>query len=261
MERLNKFGLLNSLIGIINEEEEDETFVNIAKYLLRNYQNINQLNIYEMADACYVSRASIRRFMQALGYNNFSDFREQAITVPLHYYFSDEKGKDAEYPMCYAEDLYNMAKDINGVVELNIGMIVDWIHEANQIVFLVSDIYRKHCMNFQRKMVLSGKVIRIVSKKFEQNLLLSSLGKTDFLITVSISGFFANQMQELLEGVKCRKMLITGRHEKMYGSVYEHVQFVSQNNIESYWSVYHDYAAEYLLDIIYHEYQKRYITK
>lgn len=57
MRSINKYGFLNALISIINSEEEDNSKVVIAKYLLQNFERIHRLNIYEAADECFVTRA------------------------------------------------------------------------------------------------------------------------------------------------------------------------------------------------------------
>lgn len=48
-QELNRYGVLNSLISILNEGEEDSSDVVIAKYLLQNFNHLQNLNIYDMA--------------------------------------------------------------------------------------------------------------------------------------------------------------------------------------------------------------------
>lgn len=76
-QELNRYGVLNSLISILNEGEEDSSDVVIAKYLLQNFNHLQNLNIYDMAGECFVSRATIRRFAQRLGFDNFKILKNQ----------------------------------------------------------------------------------------------------------------------------------------------------------------------------------------
>ena len=68
---LNILRLLNSLISLINDGEENSSDVVIAKYLLENYNQLQNLNIYDVAEKCYVDRSTIRRLAKKLGFDNF----------------------------------------------------------------------------------------------------------------------------------------------------------------------------------------------
>ena len=62
MDRINKWGLLNSLIEIVNNESSDDPHAILAQYFLKNFDRIGRLNVYDLAEESYTSRASIRRF-------------------------------------------------------------------------------------------------------------------------------------------------------------------------------------------------------
>ena len=76
MDRFNRWGLMNSLIAILNEGN-DSTDVFIAKYFMKNFGRMHDLNVYDVAQECFVDRATIRRFAQKLGYANFKEMKEQ----------------------------------------------------------------------------------------------------------------------------------------------------------------------------------------
>lgn len=59
MDRINKWGLLNSLIEIVNNESSDDPHAILARHFLKNFDRIGQLNIYDLAEECFTSRASI----------------------------------------------------------------------------------------------------------------------------------------------------------------------------------------------------------
>ena len=84
MVEINKYGLLNALLNIINTYEEDSSKVVIAKYLLSNFSNINQINIYDAAEECAVSRASIRRFSQDIGFENFRNLKQEKLEYEFY---------------------------------------------------------------------------------------------------------------------------------------------------------------------------------
>ena len=86
-KELNKYGILNSLISVLNEGAEDTADVNIAKYLLQNFNRLQELNIYDIASECFVSRATIRRFSKKMGFDNFKDLKGQFINFHDTYLF------------------------------------------------------------------------------------------------------------------------------------------------------------------------------
>ena len=45
--KINKYGLLNALINVINNEDESSPKVIIAKYFLENFNNLHKMNIFD----------------------------------------------------------------------------------------------------------------------------------------------------------------------------------------------------------------------
>ncbi len=47
MDRINKWGLLNSLIEIVNNESSDDPHAILAQYFLKNFDRIGRLMLYK----------------------------------------------------------------------------------------------------------------------------------------------------------------------------------------------------------------------
>ena len=88
MNDINRFGLLNALLNIINNFDEEDSKVIIAKYFLKNIDRIEEINIYNAADECFVARSSIRRFAKYIGFNNFRNLKQDHET---YNYYKDRK--------------------------------------------------------------------------------------------------------------------------------------------------------------------------
>ena len=67
------FSLMTALLAVMNESEPKDPYYVLAQYFLYHFDQLRDLNIYDVADACYVSRSGIRRFCQSIGFDNFSD--------------------------------------------------------------------------------------------------------------------------------------------------------------------------------------------
>lgn len=258
----NKWGLLNSLISILNQADEDAARTVLAKYFLSNFGSLDNVNIYDVAEQCYTTRAAIRRFCQSLGYDNFKALKEEAkeyIEEGYRYYSSSENVED--YPGYLAAQIAEMAEDCNANMKGKTEKIAELIHSSKTVVFLVSDIYLKHCSEFQKQMIVNGKMIRIVGQKFDDNQLLRQLTPQDLLFTVSTGGFFEKVIRDLVSGFPCRKILMTSRHSQEYREIYDDVLYLCSHDLGRERTVYHIYAVEYCLNLVSAEYQKRYKRK
>ena len=72
------FSLMTALLAVMNESEPKDPYYVLAQYFLYHFDQLRDLNIYDVADACYVSRSGIRRFCQSIGFDNFSDLKAEA---------------------------------------------------------------------------------------------------------------------------------------------------------------------------------------
>jgi preprotein translocase subunit SecA len=78
-DRRIAFNILTSLLSIMNQNDESNVDCVLAKYLLEHLDEIPRLSIYDLADACYVSRSSIHRFVRSCGYESFREFKKASV--------------------------------------------------------------------------------------------------------------------------------------------------------------------------------------
>ena len=70
--------LYDRLLILLNESSSDSTFYHIALTMLQNMELLHSLAINEVADLCSVSKSTISKFIRALGYEDYAEFREAA---------------------------------------------------------------------------------------------------------------------------------------------------------------------------------------
>lgn len=262
MDFINRWGLLNSLINIINEGSDDDTNVVLAKYLLQNYSRIQELNVYDIAEECFVSRATVRRLAQNLGYINFKGLKKQFDNFYnfsnnySYYRFGIQTSIEGQ---SVATQLYEMATECdNNLTPDVLDRIITKINQSNQIVFLTSDVYSNQSSEFQKAMILSGKIVRVISNKFEDNLTLKNLCSEDMLIVMSVTGFFASVSLDMVNSLNVYKILMTTIHKPLYEKCYNEVWYLSNSDKSQKRSVYTVYALEYCLENIYAAYINKY---
>lgn len=70
--------LLMRLIDVLNEYEADSTFYNIAYTMFLNFDQLKILSIGEVAKMCHVSKSTISKFVRALHFEDYNDFKSEA---------------------------------------------------------------------------------------------------------------------------------------------------------------------------------------
>lgn len=252
MNEISKYGLLNSLLSIINNYDESDSKVTIAKYFLRNIDRIDEINIFEAAEECFVTRTSIRRFAKFIGFDNFRNLKTDHESYT--YYKNVEEVEN--YPVFLANQISQMVSTFSNLIGEEMALVTDSIKNCNEIIFLASDIYYSRCLEFQKQMILSGKIVRIVSYNFSESEVLKNITPTDLLIVISISGGFTRNIADLVRGIHCKKAIMTSIDDEHILAEYDLVLPVGEINQPSSKTIYHTFAAEYYLDVINYEYQK-----
>ncbi len=256
-QELNRYGVLNSLISILNEGEEDSSDAVIAKYLLQNFNHLQNLNIYDMAYECFVSRATIRRFAQRLGFDNFKILKNQFESFHDTYSFYRAGIYDNTENNTISEQILKMVNECDSFfTDEKIAGIVNDIKKANTIVFLTSDIYSRQSSEFQKAMILNDKMVRIISKKYENSELLHSLKSTDLLLVISVSGFFVNVILPYIKDNQAKTILLTTVHDLKYYDYFDEVWYLSKSAKTNNRSVYTVFATQYCLEKIFDAYMK-----
>ena len=70
MNKLNEF--------LYNTDHQDINHF-IAKYIKRHIDDIDNMTIEELAQACFVSKAKISKFCKTLGYDSFIAFKDDCL--------------------------------------------------------------------------------------------------------------------------------------------------------------------------------------
>lgn len=261
MVKVNRFGLLHSLFSIINQFSDSDTDYIIAKYLLDNYKTISELNIYQVSEDCFVSRATIRRFCSSIGFDNFKELKnefskydDQSMSYYDHYY-------KANYLDFLSIELEHMIADMRmKISEMDLEHIVDKIHHSERVVFFTSSSGASSVMHFQHGMLLFNKLIYIISENFEYNQLLFDLNEDDVVFILSGTAGLAKASIPILKKIETEKILFTLSRDLGDLGKYCRVEYVgSIDSPEDGRSVYYTYGFRFLLDTIFAKYLSKYV--
>lgn len=256
-----RLGLIYKLFLIVNQNHKDEPEYVLAKYFLENYTKLGKMNIYELAEECYMSRSSIRRFCKKIGYDNFKDLKDEFKEFDYQYNYFMKLTSKNNFRSWLAGELENMVAELNQRMDTDeMERIAARIHDSKNVVFLSSYSNVGCLMEFQRPLILSGKLVWLMTDTTMDEDFLSQLSPEDYLMTVSATGNFARAMHTKLSSVQAYKVLLTVSRKQEIEESYDMVYHLSAKDYSDVKSVYGKYGLEYFFDVLYSAYVRKYGT-
>lgn len=257
MAYVANLGLRNLLFNILNKNDIGSTYYSLSKYLLENFNNINNINIYDMAEEVSVSRSTINRFVKDLGYQNFVELKK---SFESEHYLEHKNNLDnrdyTKYIDVLKEEITIMMEDLlNRMNTVEVVKICEKIHESKNVLFVSSSSNSGFIHYFQNEFIMLNKLIYSISNVYDNNELISVINNSDYIIIFSMSGRFAKSINYLLEDSDAVKTLITLNRDnslnRMFDQVY-HLASKTNNHIDE--ELYNRYGITFMLDIILNTY-------
>lgn len=207
---LNNFGIMNSLMTIIDSQANDNDKA-IARYIVSNARCIDSIGVQELINKAFVSRSAIRRFCNKLGYSSWNDLK---VNFNCNVFPSDLQYRDFSAPFDeYRRDLTsNIAKiflDVESTVtKAKLIYLSRLIHEHEDVIFVCPSNTASALLRFQQEMLYGGKIINLMLDAYTNRP--PSDGKSSTLtVSVSVMGGFAEAIDPWLNRQPGRKALIT----------------------------------------------------
>lgn len=256
--------LVSELCFIINHDAPTSPDTVLARYFLDHFKNMSDLNVYDVADECLVSRSSIHRFCHRIGYQNFKEMKADFQTETKHYdYFMSLAGR-SDFIDYMKLELIKMIVDLNEQITQNtLDEIATRIHDAKEVVMISSYSGSMYLFKFQRPLILSGKIIRIMTDQLseEQYSFLRKLDKESFVIVFSAMGNYAATNIKIMEQLEVYKALVTASYREDIKVPYDKVYYLSKDDYTNVKSVYTEYGLSFFFDILYSTYLRKYGIK
>ena len=159
-----------------------------------------------------------------------------------------------------AQQISAMANDIDQqFAEQALEKMLDEIYDCGDLIFLTSDIYSNQGIDFQKTMIMAGKMVRIVSNVYENHIVLKNLDPNDLLVVLSVSGFFARESLDFISKLNVRKILITTLRADKFEEEYDDVYYLSKDFHQETRSIYALFGLKYFLEIISLAYIDRFV--
>ena len=256
---IQNFNLVTSLLTIVNSNKTDDISYTLAKYLLVHFNEIEHLNIYDFANACFTSRSSIQRFVKSIGYDSFTTMKQKVAESRHHLNAYHEYARQNNFESYFNLSIQDMVKDITEMYHVqNMDELIDQILKCEHVVILLADTCSSSARDFQREMILLGKIIHVVTSSCPETNLLNRLTENDLIITISTTGSFAIAIHNELSEIKAHRVLLTINHSKQFESWFNKIYYLSSKEYASdeilangLQNVYTKYGPHYFFDLLF----------
>ena len=263
---LGNYGLLDRLLGIINRPQADVDYA-IAVYLATHLRDIQQITVYDLMDSSFASRSSIRRFCQRLGYSSFSALKRDFALVAFP---SDLRHRDTaslsleRYRTELMQGMQAAIEEVEYLVsDEDIANLADDIHWSDNVLLFAANDVSSNLSRFQQELLYTGKVVRFAVNATDSDIFGATPeeAKNALLVCVSASGRFAHESLDVVEGLTCRKVLVTATVRGVFEGHYDQIVYLSERGMAlDRLGIFAKYVTTYFFDLLSEDYLNRYST-
>lgn len=260
-----RFSLMTSLLNVMNTSSPEDSSYILSRYFLEHFSTLRQLNIFDVAQECFVSRSGIRRFCQSIGFDNFSMLKDYSQERKMHHDVFTHYADRPDFAAAMKADMIKMMDEIEFLAEKqDIGYLVREIHDSPLVYLLTSDYSSMAAREFQLEMMVMGRLVHLLTDSGKGAGRADSLDSGTLVITCSATGNYALAADETVRSLQAKKVLITKCRFPLFSKTYDRIFYLSETGGEdpplpdSPRDIYTRYGMNYFLDLLYNRYVKTY---
>lgn len=238
------FNLLIILLSAINSESKGSNNYRIAKYLIENINNLENLTLTELAKNCFVSNSSISRFCKDIGLNDFNTLKNQLAIYPIEHHNAKTKYDYHGYNpnsvcLSYIQSVINNLNVLyNEAFEQNIFNLVNDIYNYKEVASFGYLHSQNIALNLQYDLQTSGKIIYTCLKYTEQAEYIKNANKDTLIIIFSESGTYFDRVFNRTKPFKNLKnrpkiYLVTASKDIHYPYIDNYIRCITHNDYSS----------------------------
>jgi Transcriptional regulators len=182
--------LINKHYDQLNEND-----LSTLQYIINHKQECCELSITQLATKCTISKSSILRTAQKLGFSGFSEFK---------YALKDDKQPETDKSVNYFQQtVKNVINTINFFKKSNITPIYEKIGSADHIYAYGTGYAQRNAISEMKRNFLNcGVMINNIDAKRELDMATNWCSDRDLLIVVALSG----EVSDILEDIRLLRM-------------------------------------------------------
>ncbi|WP_102028094.1 MurR/RpiR family transcriptional regulator [Salirhabdus sp. Marseille-P4669] len=237
------YNFIAKLLNFIESStDHTKSEIVIAEYILRNVHKIPEMSIYELAEECHTSPATITRFCRKFEDITFKELKEYART---YIEFNDtevdfeklESKINLSQIELYYEELQNSLQETKEKLHSkDILEVVHRIHVAQKVAFFGVTFSHVLARNAQFKFMRLGKYSSAYSNHENQITEAENLTSQDLAVVFSFSGEtrFIRNLVKILIQQQIPIIAITGDKESFLAKSAEKILLVSERKFQTY---------------------------
>lgn len=195
--------IVDKLNNYINNNNSDDINYNVASFIINNIESIPNYNITQVSKGCFVSQATVSRFIKKLGYIDYNNFKEECIE-----YLEGIKSLqyDKSTNICLRKDIFDTFD--NNIDFSKLREIASLIKRYENVYISGMNYCYLMAQYFQMECHLFRKMIQVLKDDEE----IENLNKDSLFIVITTEGnyFDINKItKEYLRNCKARKVIIS----------------------------------------------------
>lgn len=197
--------IMARLLNFVNFGDGKASEYDVARMIVKHYQEIPQLTIYELADLCFVSASTITRFVRKLGYASYKDFKDEiasTFAIDVDYDKKVVNAKETDLQSIFQTYTQNVIENIQFTYEnIDYGQmerIASMLHDASSIAFFGLEYANYAGLHFQNKMSAFNRFVQLGTSDQKQLELAESLDQDSLAIVVSLEGSFFYHHEDIM---------------------------------------------------------------
>lgn len=233
--------VLSILLQYINNSFVKDSNYDIAEYMVKNYFKIPNMTINDLAEVCYVSPASISRFIRTLGFEKFSKFKEACDNthdIDTDYSNLVTEAKENDIKKVFEEytksTIDNIQTTFNNINYEQFDRISSMLHDCDDVIVLGLEFALLLGQHFQGRMALMRKQVKVPMRFEEQLEVAKETNSNSVVFIASIEGgyFYRNSkvVQELEKNNAKIIVLTLNNHTKLVKKATEVVKCATIND-------------------------------
>lgn len=195
--------LKSSLYAVLNSQNVDSPDYRIAKYMIQNLHCVDKMPLKEVADRCFVSKATVSRFCRKIGYEDYQAMNQDIHRTMMRMYQRCDEYINAGNEQVtheYIDDLKQSICDVeNNISQLMIQSLVQDLFNYHNIgVFGRMHSYAV-ALNFQCELGSCGKYVNAFSSISEQEEYILNADENTMVLIISSSGRYFEDFSKYMD--------------------------------------------------------------
>ncbi|MGX6980108.1 MurR/RpiR family transcriptional regulator [Vagococcus elongatus] len=250
-----------------NNESRESTHYVLIEFILHHIKELSTLSITEFADRTYVSKTTVSRFINFLGFDSYREFKKyfssisrfsKNIFLRMSIAESQEIATDPEkFFVQYSDQVIDSIQDMQNTLDIQqVDELIHRVIRAQRVACLGYSDAQYIAKDIQLGCLTAGKVIDVAETQVKLDEILSMYSKEDLIIILSNYGnFFSHHKQSFRELLvkDIPLVLVTQNYNSMDSFSFDQTIYLTSNrhlNIGNYpMRIFSEYFVRRLMHI------------